>query len=353
MKILPVENIFDYIEKEKRLDLFKKLLQESERLDLANVKNEKNNSIIEWSIINNKPLLLLVFLNKFAKKIIMREDILDFLIKNTKNDNEIMFDILLKYGANKNFINVRKRSLLHTIISKNQPANLEKLLKSGADVNVLDHNGYSPLSNALYYKKDKMIDLLLQYKIKNHLNKEGKDLYMLAIRYYSKYVLTMLENNIDVIPLKYENYDNLLHYCNVYYPKALVKLIQSLTLSELNSKSKNEKEYLIHSLCAYRRYDAIKEMFKRKVDINVLNKNNENILHCFVRNEDKWSAKTREVLILMLEHNIPWNNKNIFGQLTIDIIQNTKVKSFLFNYEKDKLKKAIPDFEKIKKINRI
>ncbi|MBO7244299.1 MAG: ankyrin repeat domain-containing protein [Alphaproteobacteria bacterium] len=75
-----------------------------------------------------------------------------------------MFDLLLKHGAdvNKPFKNGDR--LLHQIIRIGYLDVAENLLKAGADVMAQDHHGLTALKVANYLRRERMFDLLLQYK---------------------------------------------------------------------------------------------------------------------------------------------------------------------------------------------
>jgi ankyrin repeat protein len=75
---------------------------------------------------------------------------------------------LLSHGAQIDCLDSEgNTALLLSIEEKNKIENIETLLEHGANANIKNNNGISPLSKAKQYKLNQVIDLLLQYGAKD------------------------------------------------------------------------------------------------------------------------------------------------------------------------------------------
>jgi len=345
---------FHYIAKKTESSKFRSILDTLKGRELLNSKNQTGCSLADACIIIKKPRLLLSLLYKGFIIDNSENSLLQYALNQSDNDNDPIIDILIRYNADVNHINKRKRSLLHTAVANPHCENMHKLLKAGANPNILDNNGYSPLSNALHYKKSNMVEILLNYPIENHLNNEGKDLFIVAIKYHSKYVIPMIESGIKMIPINENGYHTLLDYFSTNYPKGLSKIIEYCTPEQLNIKSRYQRQYLIHDVASRRQYDILLKMIAYGADATLMNNNNESVLYCMVKGESRFTPKIKKVINVLLTKSINWNNANLSGTHILDVIQNEQIKNYLLTYEKELLKSVIPTFnEKTQKIKRI
>lgn len=349
-----LNSAFHYISKETESSKFRHILNQLKERKLLNSTNQTGCSLADACIITTNPRLLLSLLYKGFIIGNSESYLLEYAIKESKHDNDPIIDILIRYNTDVNYINKRKRSLLHTAVANSYCENMHKLLKAGANPNVLDNNGYSPLSNALHYKKSNMIEILLNYPIENHLNNEGKDLFIVAIKYHSKYVIPMIESAIKMIPINENGYHTLLDYFSANYPKGLSKIIEYCTPEQLNIKSRYQRQYLIHDVASRRQYDILLKMIAYGADTTLLNSNKESVLYCMLKGESRFTPKVKKVINVLLTKNLNWNNINFSGTHILDVIQSEKIKNYLLTYEKELLQAEIPTFnEKIQKIKRI
>lgn len=345
---------FHYIAKKTESSNFRSILDKLKERGLLNSENNTGCSLADACITTKKPRLLLSLLYKGFTIDNSQSSLMEYALKQSAHDNDPIIDILIRYNVDVNHINKRKRSLLHTAVANPHCENMHKLLKAGANPNILDNNGYSPLSNALHYKKSDMVELLLNYPIENHLNNEGKDLFMVAIKYHSKYVIPMIESGIKMIPINENGYHTILDYFSANYPKGFSKIIEYCTPEQLNMKSRYQRQYLIHDVASRRQYDILLKMIAYGADHTLLNSNNESVLYCMLKGESRFTSKVKKVMNVLLSENITWNNTSFSGIHILDVIQNKEIKNYLLTYEKEVLQAQIPTFnEKIQKIKRI
>jgi ankyrin repeat protein len=85
---------------------------------------------------------------------------LHLAIKNTSCKNIIQ--LLLKYGANVNIQDTKGQTPLHYAISYNQAYIAERLIQTGADVNIQDTKGQTPLHYAARYNQTHIAKILLE-----------------------------------------------------------------------------------------------------------------------------------------------------------------------------------------------
>lgn len=345
---------FHYISEETESSKFRRILNQLKERKMLNSTNKTGCSLADACMTITNPRLLLSLLYKGFIIGNSESYLLEYALKQSKHDNDPIIDILIRYNADVNYINKRKRSLLHTAVANPYCENMHKLLKAGANPNVLDNNGYSPLSNALHYKKNNMIEVLLKYSIENHLNNDGKDLFIVAVKYHSKYVIPMIQSGVKMIPINENGYHTILDYFSANYPKGLLKIIEFCRPEHLNVKSRYQRQHLIHDVASRRQYDILLKMITQGADHTLLNSNNESVLYCMLKGESRFTPKVKKVLDVLLTENIIWNNTSFSGTHILDVIQSEKIKNYLLTYEKEILKTEIPKFnERIKKIKRI
>lgn len=97
------------------------------------------------------------------------------------NNNEVIIKYLLDYGANPNIGDSEGETPLHRAVSRDEPNIVSLLLSYGADINALDLNGATPLFYDSEENTKQIRDMLLNDKTDYHIvTKEGKSFMHLA-----------------------------------------------------------------------------------------------------------------------------------------------------------------------------
>ena len=105
-----------------------------------------------------------------------------------RNDDEKMFDLLLKNDADVNHQILKKTSLLTFYIKSKKSKLLAKLLKADADVNFQDSIGMTPMMHAIENINIDAIKLLLSIDFKDNLDVKITD-------YSGKTIFDYVENS--------------------------------------------------------------------------------------------------------------------------------------------------------------
>ena len=141
------------------------------------------------SIINNlnRYLLLALFLQKDEND----NTLIHKVVKSKVNEQKIM-KILLEYGANPNLKDANGQTPLHLAIADDKIEIVKLLLEYLVDYNSKDNSGNIPLTLAIKKNRIEIVELLLQYGVDPNLkDDEGKFPLYLAI----------MDNNLEMVEL--------------------------------------------------------------------------------------------------------------------------------------------------------
>ena len=105
-----------------------------------------------------------------------------------RNDDEKMFDLLLKNDADVNQQILKKTSLLTFYIKSKKSKLLAKLLKADADVNFQDSIGMTPMMHAIENTNIDAIKIFISYDYKDNLDLNISD-------YSGKTIFDYVENS--------------------------------------------------------------------------------------------------------------------------------------------------------------
>jgi ankyrin repeat protein len=136
-------------------------MAESE-VKLDSIADKDGCTLLHWSAINNRVriaqrILLPANCNVNLSGGILQEIPLQWAVRNDKFST--MVHMLLRRGSNVNFRNLYGHTALHIAAAHGNIHNAFLLLCNGADVNIVDHNGNSPL---MYIIKDKPVDMTVE-----------------------------------------------------------------------------------------------------------------------------------------------------------------------------------------------
>ena len=173
-----LENSYDYVLK-LFYSLFDKYIQEG---DIEKIE-------FLASIINNlnRDLLLALFLEKDEND----NTLIHKVVKSKVNEQKIM-KILLEYGANPNLKDVSGQTPLHLAIVDDKIEIVKLLLEYLVDYNLKDNLGNTPLILAIKKNRIEIVELLLQY---------GADLNLKDDEGRSPLYLAIMDNNLKMVEL--------------------------------------------------------------------------------------------------------------------------------------------------------
>ena len=235
----------------------------------VNIRNSQGNTVLHF--VSNKEFVELL-INHGADI----EAVNDFgetpLIKNMSYDKTVL---LVEKGANVNYVNPQNgKTALHEAIFCYDIRTTEYLLSKGANVNVFDKSGKSPLDIALDYSKDKYIKLLIdKMNDVNTKNLDGKTYLHRAASSYSANIVKLfldkglspdIKDNEGNIPL------SLALKKGLNDPKAAVYLIEKT--KDLNAQN-NEGLAPIHIATEIGYDDIVPMLIEKGVDLNITSNN--------------------------------------------------------------------------------
>jgi ankyrin repeat protein/serine/threonine protein kinase len=173
-----LQNNYDYVLK-LFYSLFDKYVQEG---DIEKIE-------FLASIINNlnRDLLLALFLEKDEND----NTLIHKVVKSKVNEQKIM-KILLEYGANPNLKDVSGQTPLHLAIVDDKIEIVKLLLEYLVDYNLKDNLGNNPLTLAIKKNRIEIVELLLQY---------GADVNLKDDEGRSPLYLAIMDNNIKMVEL--------------------------------------------------------------------------------------------------------------------------------------------------------
>jgi len=132
----------------------------SDEVKLDSIADKDGCTLLHWSAINNRVRIaqrVLLHCNVNLSGGILQEIPLQWAVRNDKFST--MVHLLLRRGSNVNFRNLYGHTALHIAAAHGNIHNAFLLLCNGADVNIVDHNGNSPL---MYVIKDKPVDMTVE-----------------------------------------------------------------------------------------------------------------------------------------------------------------------------------------------
>ena len=272
-------------------DEFKKIILENEKLDL-NIKNDNNNYLVNFIILNNKVEILDIFLKRKCKIDIVDSDNKSILHIPIKYDYYDIVELLLKYD-----------SLIIGI--------------SNTDIN--DNKGNCPIHYAIFYKNLKILKLFKKYKKSfNKFDSDKNSLLHISIK----------SNDIDIFNFVLENTndfdntniygENQIRYAVNHNNLDMVKILYDKKSNVNNQDFKNEITPLMYSIIL-----SNVEIFKFLLDksnINLQDNLGNNIIH-YVIIYNKLNYLND--IIELLKNNsslINLNNTNMFGKTVLHLI---------------------------------
>ncbi|XP_065343629.1 serine/threonine-protein phosphatase 6 regulatory ankyrin repeat subunit B-like [Cloeon dipterum] len=197
----------------------------------------------------------------------------------TVNRNRDLLEVLLKNNAN---VNAKTRFLGYTALQiavfEDYPEILEKLVDFGADVNLKNDDGWTPLHFAARYKPELCQKLLDHGADVNSIDQDGWTPLHFAARFNPQIFQTLLEHGADV-NLKERAGWTALHFAARYNPDLCPTLLEHG--ADVNLKNNNGWTAL-HFAARYNP-DLCSELLEHGADVNLKNNNGWTALHFSAR----------------------------------------------------------------------
>ena len=150
---------------------------------------------------------------------------------NCERETYGIFKLLVKYGADLNVVDRKRRTCLHHCARAGNTELMEKLLAAGADANINDKYDMIPLFDALARHNDEMVEMLLpKSNLKLLTSYGGTALHLVTLNRFNpesnKYIPKLIEWGVD--PDVCSNWYGTpltmsINFCNVDAVKILVE----------------------------------------------------------------------------------------------------------------------------------
>ncbi|ORX86697.1 ankyrin [Anaeromyces robustus] len=224
------------------------------------------------------------------KILIVVDDLVKDLSKNSNDDLPKFVDLLIEKGADKNKTNKNNDTALHAACKNNIHEIIPKLI-TDKNINMKNKNGYTPLMIAIFKRNYECIKSLLSSKYNldiNMIDKNGNTPLMMTIMEYedlSEFMDLFIEKgaNKDLVN---KNNDTALHIaCKNNLNEVIPKLI---TEKNINMKNKDGYTPLMIAINE-RNYECIKTLLSNKynLDINIVDKKgNTPLMMTIMKDED-------------------------------------------------------------------
>lgn len=271
---------------------FKKILSENDKLNL-NIRDDNDNYLINFIILNNKIDILEIFLNKKCKIDIIDSDNRSILYTPIKYDYYEIVDLLLKYESD---------------------------IVGISNTDIQDSKGYYPIHYTIFCKNIKMLKLFKKYnKSFNKVDFENNSLLHLAIKSNSSEIFDYILENTNIFDSKNIYGENEFRYTVNYENLNFTKKLYEKNIDINNQDYKNEITSIMYSIIL----DNI-EIFKyllNKAQLNLQDNLGNNILHYAITlNKINY---LNDIIDFIKSKNIDlinFNNTNIFGKTILHLL---------------------------------
>lgn len=281
-------------------------------------------------------------------------------ISNSKYDykNKKIVDLFFAHGIDIQYKDSSDKQLLHTAVRNQSEYVIKKLLENGANPNSQDKNGYTALSMALYYKYTKGVDILLDYPLENYINKNGQDLFMLAVKYCPYAWKEFINKGIKSINLNNDNknYFNTIDYAIYNNKKLSIALIENETTENLNELllKRNSVSTLLHNAMHLKYFNIVNLLIDKGVNLNIRDSYNQTAMDILLTKTIKGTKKDILLLEKLLSNGSVFQNiKNRNNKDMVDCILDDKLKKMVLEYEKNILLKETAEFFDVKQKRKI
>ncbi|XP_051169281.1 ankyrin-2-like [Leptopilina boulardi] len=168
-----------------------------------------------------------------------------------------LVDILLKNGADVNIVNEDGKTPLYVATKLNNIQLVEILLKNGADVNIANHLGETALYVATEENNIQLVDILL----KNGAKLNGQDNFRKSIR------RAAVNNNIELIKILFKHGAKVYQLDKAYEGRTDKE--SSMTALHIAVKYRNFEMVKLLMTNGFDRIDAINELGETPLDLSI------------------------------------------------------------------------------------
>lgn len=339
---------FLFIDKKVPSYFFKKLLNHLNNVNIT--EKSKGDTLLIRSIKKGSRYKTFLILNKNPDVNILNkigESPLWCLLKlNKENFNGLILDKLLSLKPDVNL--KRKISLVHCAQRNKDDSGkvLEKILKAGANVNVIDSNGYSPLSNAVYGNKLKNIELLVKYGARDIVDGGYSVLGHCFKMKDTPVIDVLLKSGLDTSGFDLNGRD-LFRNALLYNYKKIAKVIWDNQKPDPFLKDKDGMT-IFHIAGASGNYEIFNQLLDYNYDINIKDNNGSTpVAKLFNRSKKTITKNDWIVLNKLVEKNFDFYEKDNFGNSVLSIISGICKKTYneliikIVDLEKKKILKNI------------
>ena len=311
--------IFDLIKKQEFDEIYK--IIKNNKITNLDIKDSNYNYFIQYIVNYNQKLILELILS-YHDKINIRIDILDIdgrtILYNCIKFNHLkMMELLIEYNKTTiglSILNIPDKTgltALHYSVIFNNFEAFKILLENEADPYALSKVGTNVFIACLMYRRNHMIDYLLENKYKiNFLNSTGETLLQVAINYNdTKAIERLLDTGINLN--------------NISSDYGLTALSQTIALDNFDLYKKlldknvsiNIPDFFgnlpLHYIFIYKKYEYLENLFKKPdIKYNSTNINGETPLHILLNNMSDINNMILEKILIETDLNIQ-NNQGV------------------------------------------
>lgn len=236
-----------------------------------------------------------------------RKDVIDItpvmisLAFATKTNNYSYAEALLKKGADINSLGFKpRRTVFHYLVYKDKAdlKSIEKFVSLGADINIADDSGYTPLYHSIIQGNNELFDYLIAQGAQiNHKNKHGESLLHIATGYSNLHAIKkLLTLGADVNQLRNDN-STPLHiavlpnnlngrYIKLKDHKIRKEVLKYILESGGNPISDNTSGNSPLSLAINKRDKDFAKLMLTKSNVNIKTGNGYSLIHLAVKKND-------------------------------------------------------------------
>ncbi len=154
--------------------------------------SRQNPPVLNTALMNNDTAIVYLLLENNANPNIVEIKSKKYpLLYSIDANNYVLTDLLLWYGANPNLIVGKNLPLLDAIQNNSDTSIVNLLIQYGADVNIQNSFGYTPLIEATFYNNLQIAEILLKAGAKPQI-KDSTTQEFTALDYALKYHLSKI-----------------------------------------------------------------------------------------------------------------------------------------------------------------
>ena len=313
--------LFDQI-KNHKWDKFKDLIKKNKDINV-NIRDSNFNYLIQYAIMFNKKDITLYLIENGSKLDIIDADGRSILFNPIKFNYLEILELLLRYNdkiIGVSLVDIQDNSgntaLHYSVIFDNSKA-FDLLIKSDSNINIKDDNNDDSLHLAVLYKRERMLEKILQ--ISNININSVNDLGETALHYAAKNGLNKIAKMlIDAqININFQNYEKkltALAYCvNLDY-NVLAKML--IPISDLNLQDISGNT-ITHTSIYLKNLEIINILIKQDLNFNLVNIEGNTIFHSLLISLPKINDTN---LIEILIRNTDLNIQNSDGNTCLHLL---------------------------------